>query len=238
MRRADRLFEIVQILRRSRQPISAYRIAEELETSKRTIYRDIAALMANHVPITGEAGMGYVLDSGFDMPPLMLTEDELDAAMLGANYVVSRGEPEIVRAAQSLIAKIEAILPSHLRPLVTTPTASVSPVAQPADPVSSGELRRAIRQGRKVALRYEASAEERTDRTVWPVLLGYRDHGRILAAWCELRQDFRYFRTDRMISATVLSDRFPETRAQLRSRWNKAMIKERERYSIDHQEMR
>src|SRR3712207_9222554 len=111
MRRADRLFEIVQILRRSSgAPVSAQAIADELEVSKRSIYRDMAALMARRVPITGEAGVGYVLGEGFDMPPLMLSEEELQAAILGAHWVASRGEPALAKAAGDLIAKIYAVI--------------------------------------------------------------------------------------------------------------------------------
>src|ERR1700759_2039056 len=106
MRRADRLFQIIQVLRRTRKPLTADAIALELETSKRTIYRDIADLMAQRVPIRGEAGVGYVLEGGFDLPPLMLTAVEVEAAVLGAQWVMSRGDPDLARAAQDLIAKI------------------------------------------------------------------------------------------------------------------------------------
>src|SRR5579871_5157319 len=98
MRRADRLFQIIQVLRRTRKPLTADAIAAELETSKRTIYRDIAELIGQRVPIRGEAGMGYVLEKGFDMPPLMLTPDEIEAAVLGAQWVSTRGDAEIGRA--------------------------------------------------------------------------------------------------------------------------------------------
>src|SRR5690349_21533873 len=106
MRKADRLFQIVQILRRTGRPVTADAIAEELETSKRSIYRDIAALMGQRVPIRGEAGVGYVLDGGFDLPPLMLTADEIDAVALGAHWVAEHGDPGLVRAAQDVLAKI------------------------------------------------------------------------------------------------------------------------------------
>ena len=115
VRRADRLFEIVQILRRSQQPTSAKSLAEELEVSVRTVYRDIASLTARRVPIVGEPGVGYVLERGFDMPPLMLTSDELDAAVLGAKWVASRGEPELARAAADLLTKIKTVVPEALR---------------------------------------------------------------------------------------------------------------------------
>ncbi|MBN9319619.1 MAG: HTH domain-containing protein, partial [Caulobacterales bacterium] len=102
MRRADRLFQIIQVLRRSSKPLTADAIAAELETSKRTIYRDIASLMGQRVPIRGEAGIGYILDGGFDLPPLMLTSDELEAAVLGAPWVAGRGDPALARAARDL----------------------------------------------------------------------------------------------------------------------------------------
>src|SRR5579872_7124420 len=121
MRRADRLFRLIQVLRRAKRPVTANAIAEELETSLRTIYRDIAQLMADRVPIRGEAGIGYVLDGGFDMPPLMLTPDEIEAAMLGAHWVRERADPALARAASDLVAKIGAVIPEHLRPILIEP---------------------------------------------------------------------------------------------------------------------
>ncbi len=121
MRPADRLFRIIQILRRKRRPTTAHEIAAELETSLRTVYRDIAQLMAERVPIRGEAGIGYVLEGGFDMPPLMLTPDEIEAAMLGAQWVMTRADAVLTRAASDLIAKIGVVIPEHLRPLLMEP---------------------------------------------------------------------------------------------------------------------
>ena len=232
IRRAERLFEIVQLLRRIRHPVSAEKIAEELEVSKRTVYRDISALIGQRVPITGEPGVGYILERGFDMPPLMLTADELDAATLGANWVASRGEPELARAARNLIAKIEAIIPATLLGHIQEPSTSIAPVTASIERVSSAMLREAIRAGRKVELEYEDNQGVVTLRIIWPVLLGYRDSGRIMAAWCELRSAFRYFRTDRIIGAALLNERIPERRAILRSRWRLAMDKEREQYQV------
>src|SRR6202161_2375864 len=118
MRRTERLFAIIQILRRARAPITAASIADELEQSLRTLYRDIAELIAQRVPLRGEAGIGYMLESGFDMPPLMLTPDEIEAAVLGARWVAGRGDPALARAANDLVAKIGAVIPSHLRPFL------------------------------------------------------------------------------------------------------------------------
>jgi predicted DNA-binding transcriptional regulator YafY len=231
MRRADRLFEIIQILRRVRRPVSAQAIADELEVSKRSVYRDIATLTAQRVPIRGEAGVGYVLEEGFDMPPLMLTAEEIDAAVLGALWVSTRAEPELARAAENLIAKIEAITPRPLRRHIAAAAMSVRPVSPASeDKVDAAMLRQAILEGRKVSLGYRDGDGKESKRVVWPVLLGYRDEGRILAAWCELRQGFRYFRTDRMTFAEALDQRYPESRGSLKDRWRKAMDAERESY--------
>src|ERR1700740_1076076 len=122
MRRADRLFQIIQILRRTPKPITAAALAAELETSKRSVYRDIADLIGQRVPIRGEAGIGYVLDGDFDMPPLMLTPDELEAAVLGAQWVADRGDAVLARAARDLISKISSVVPERLRPFITEPS--------------------------------------------------------------------------------------------------------------------
>lgn len=231
MRRADRLFEIIQVLRGASAPISAESIARRLEVSKRTLYRDIAALIGQRVPIRGEAGIGYVLERGFDMPPLMLTEDEIDAAALGARWVASRGEPELADAARSLLAKIEAVVPDALKAGLIDAATSVAPVVQAPEAVSARILRGAIRAHRKLRIAYRTDDGQPTERVIWPILLGYRDIGRILAAWCELRQDFRYFRTDRMTAAEMLADAVPERQLALRARWEAAMAIERARYA-------
>lgn len=231
MRRADRLFEIIQILRRVRRPVSAQAIADELEVSRRSVYRDIATLIAQRVPIRGEAGVGYVLEGGFDMPPLMLTADEIDAAVLGALWVGTRGEPGLARAAENLIAKIEAVTPELLRRHVEDTAMSVRPVGPATEEsIDVGMLRQAILDRRKITIGYRDRDGRTSERVLWPVLLGYRDEGRILAAWCELRQDFRYFRTERMTFATAHEERYPGSAASLKKRWRIAMDAERESY--------
>lgn len=224
MRRADRLFQIIQILRRTRQPVTADAIAAELETSKRSVYRDIATLIAQRVPIRGEAGVGYVLESGFDLPPLMLTPDEIEAAVLGAQWVSARGDPTLARAAQDLMAKVAAAVPERLRPFVLEP-ATVAPASDHRvnDSFDTARARTWIHAGRKIALRYRDEQNRGSRRIVWPVTLGYLETVRILAAWCELRQDFRHFRTDRVIEATFLDERYPARPAALRARWLKTL---------------
>ena len=121
MRRADRLFQIIQILRRSSRPVTAAALAEELEVSKRTVYRDVADLMGQRVPIEGEAGSGYLLASDYDMPPLMLTPDEIEAVVLGAQWVAGRSDKVLSNAARDVVAKIAAVVPEHLRPFILEP---------------------------------------------------------------------------------------------------------------------
>jgi predicted DNA-binding transcriptional regulator YafY len=222
MRRADRLFQIIQVLRRTRRPVTADAIAAELETSKRTIYRDIADLIGQRVPIRGEAGVGYVLDGGFDLPPLMLTPDEIEAAVLGAQWVARRGDPDLARAALDLIAKIGAAVPERLRPLVLEPATGAAPAWNVApDRIDMAAVRRAIHGGRKIRLAYRDEQERQTERTVWPFAVGYHETVRLMVAWCELRGDFRSFRTDRVAEADFLEDRYPERPAILRARWRK-----------------
>jgi len=232
MRRADRLFQIVQLLRRSGHPVTAEAIAGELETSKRSVYRDIAALVGQRVPIRGEAGVGYVLDSGFDMPPLMLTSDEIEAAVLGAQWVAARGDPALARAARDLVAKIAAAVPDRLRPVVLEPSVTSGPdwVDHKVDRLDMAQVRQWIRSGRKLVLDYRDEQDRATVRTVWPFLIGYRETVRLLIAWCETRADFRTFRTDRVTEATFLDDRYPDRPARLRARWQMKMDEEKTRY--------
>ena len=223
MRRADRLFQIIQVLRRGRGPVTADAIAEELETSKRTIYRDIADLIGQRIPIRGEAGIGYVLEGGFDLPPLMLTPDEIEAAVLGAQWVTLRGDAVLARAAQDLIAKIGAAVPERLRPFALEPaTRAATNFNVVPDGIDMAQVRRAIHAARKIKLTYRDEQERETLRTVWPFAVGYHETVRIMVAWCELRKDFRSFRTDRVADAEFLDERYPERPATLRARWRKA----------------
>ncbi len=229
MRRADRLFQIIQVLRRSSKPVTADAIATELETSKRSIYRDIATLMGQRVPIRGEAGIGYVLGGGFDMPPLMLTSDEVEAAVLGAQWVAGRGDPALARAARDLIAKIAATVPEKLRPVLLEPAVAGPPVwATPKqDALDMARVRMWIHAGRKLALHYRDEQERESRRTIWPFLVGYRETTRLLVGWCETRDDFRTFRTDRVVAAEFLDERYPGRPAVLRARWTARIDAER-----------
>jgi predicted DNA-binding transcriptional regulator YafY len=220
MRKADRLFQIVQILRRERRPVTADAIAQELETSKRSVYRDIAALLGQCVPIRGEAGIGYVLEDGFDLPPLMLRADEVDAVALGLQWVAGNTDPALGRAARDALAKLAAVLPEHMRLMLDDPAGGAAPGWNvPDSAVDPALLRGWIRKGQKIAIRYGDEAGQVSERTVWPLLIGYLDRARFLIAWCELRQDFRHFRLDRIADAEFLDERIPRDPAHLRRQW-------------------
>jgi predicted DNA-binding transcriptional regulator YafY len=220
MRRADRLFQIIQILRRSSRPVTAAALAEELEVSKRTVYRDVADLMGQRVPIEGEAGLGYLLASDYDMPPLMLTPDEIEAVVLGAQWVAGRSDKVLSNAARDVVAKIAAVVPERLRPFILEPSVGTrSTLQEREEAVDTSILRSAIRNGVKLRLRYRSETGEETDRTAWPVILGYAETSRLLIAWCELRQGFRHFRTDRIVKAEVLCESNGLRQGELRRRW-------------------
>ena len=228
MRLADRLFQIIQILRRSTRPVTASMLAEELEVSQRSVYRDIADLMGQRVPIRGEAGLGYVLDRDFDMPPLMLTPDEIEAAVLGAQWVAERGDPVLAGAARDLIAKIESAVPERLRPFFAEPSVGAhTGISTAPDGLDIAQTRAWIRSGRKIRIRYRTQEMEESERIIWPVIIGYAETVRLLVAWCELRQDFRHFRTDRMVTAEFLDEHHGSRPGDLRNRWKRHMERER-----------
>ncbi len=208
MRRADRLFDIVQLMRRNRL-VRAQDLAAELEVSERTIYRDIAALIGSGVPIEGEAGVGYVLRGGFDLPPLMFTGEEIEALVLGARIVEGWADAGLGHAAGRALAKIETVLPEHLRSYMTGVPVN-APRDHWAEPVEIDirELRRAIRDGRKLAFTYHSLRGERTERTVRPLLLSFYGAVWNVTTWCELRADFRTFRLDRVQDALFLDEFF------------------------------
>jgi predicted DNA-binding transcriptional regulator YafY len=227
MRRAERLLRIIQILRRHRRPVRGQTMAEEVEVSLRTLYRDIADLITDGVPIRGEAGIGYVLGEGYDVPPLMFNADELEAIMLGLRWVVRRGDNDLSRAAQDTTAKIGAVLPQALKPFLFDSGLLAPPVHfKTVDSVDVSALRQAVREQRKVELIYRDENGKDTERVIWPIGIAYFDAQRLVIAWCELRQDFRTFRTDRMIKSTVRADKYSERRKALLKRWNEARARD------------
>jgi len=213
MRRADRLFQIVQILQRQKTVITAADMAAELEVSDRTIYRDIQDLMSNNVPIDGERGVGYLLREGYDLPPLMFTEEEIDAIMLGVRLVEVKSDPELSRAANDVLAKIENVLPPDRRSLLQSVRHIVPQFSTPpAITIDMRDLRSAVRNLQKIEMRYLDASGIMTDRVIWPLLTVFFDPVQLLAGWCELRQGFRNFRIDRISSFVTLDVHFHHTK--------------------------
>src|SRR5919198_5409754 len=224
MRRADRLLQIIQILRRHRRPVTAQVVAAELEVSVRTVYRDIAALQADRVPLRGEAGIGYVLDDGFDLPPLMFDANEIEAVILGLRFVERHGDAGLAHAARDVVAKVGAVLPARLKPLLFEASLIVPPQHRAVvDRVEVGDIREAIRLGRKLRMAYRDESGAATERTISPLALAYFEAVRVLVGWCELRAAFRHFRTDRIARMDILDTRYPGRRAALLKQWQGEM---------------
>jgi predicted DNA-binding transcriptional regulator YafY len=208
MRRADRLFQIIQLLRR-RHVLTAAAIGAELEVSERTVYRDIADLVRSGVPIAGEAGVGYTLRRGFDLPPLMFTEEEIEALVLGTRVVSSWADEGLAKAAESALARIEAALTDKLKARLTG-SRHFAPAFHVPQRVAAAlaDLRKAIDERRPTRLDYADNDGARTDRVVRPLGLFFWGNKWTLTAWCELRDDFRDFRLDRIQGMTMLEGQF------------------------------
>ncbi len=220
MRRADRLFDILQTLRVAMQPMTAATLAERLEVTVRTVYRDIATLQARRIPIEGAAGIGYVLCRSFDLPPLMFTADEVDAIAVGARLVRRLRDPGLQDAANSVLAKVTTALPEGLRSgVMGAPFFVSSGDAETPKGVDLAELRRAIRETRKLRIAYSDVAGKQSERIVWPVAMAYYVDVTVLGAWCELRSDFRHFRVERIITSAILDDQFSVDGGRLMEQW-------------------
>lgn len=222
MSRSARLFDLLQALRRRRQPVAAEVLAGELGVSKRTVYRDIEILIAQGAPIDGAAGLGFILRPGFMLPPLMFTEAELEALALGGRWVAQRGDRDLATAAEDALAKIAAVLPATLSDTLENPVLMAPQPFKVAAPeiVEPSALRQAIRRERKIRIAYADGQGAATDRIVWPLTLIQFEAARLLVAWCELRNDFRHFRADRIVGLQPLDERYPKTRAALIRAWS------------------
>ena len=220
MSRAQRLLDLIQLLRRHRYPASGAKLAAELGISVRTLYRDIATLQAQGASIDGAPGLGYVLRPGFVLPPLMFTQEEIEALALGTRWVADRADTHLANAARNALAKIAAVLPTELKSEMEASALLVGPgEALAAGDIELGTIRQAIRAERKLFIAYRDLKETASERTVWPFAVGFFDRARVVVAWCELRQGFRHFRTDRISSLTPLAERYPRRRQALLKEW-------------------
>ena len=220
MSRTERLFDLMQHLRQHRYPVSGAVLAKELGISLRTLYRDIASLQAQGAEIEGEAGIGYVLRPGFMLPPLMFLEEELEALVLGSRWVASRADSQLQMAATHALAKIAAVLPADLRLQLEVSGLLVGPgQVTAAGDEELALIRQAIRKEHKLEITYTDLHAQESHRIIWPLGLGYFDQTRIVIAWCELRDDFRHFRTDRIKQLKVVKIRYPTRRQALLKQW-------------------
>lgn len=208
MRRTDRLFELIQILRDGRLH-TAQAMAERLEVSTRTLWRDMATLIASGLPVEGERGMGYLLREPITLPPLTLTPDEVQALTLGLQLVTSGADPSLARAADSLLAKITAVLPAGLMQDAGSETWVFPGAEAMAAARHLPALRRAIRMQERILIHYSDSTGAATERSIRPMVLEFWGRVWTLASWCEARGDFRSFRVDRIDSLRTTGEIYP-----------------------------
>lgn len=220
MARSDRLFEIIQLLRRRKRVVTAKWIAEQLEVTPRTIYRDIASLQAMRVPIEGEVGVGYLMRDGFDLPPLMFDTEEVEAISVGLALLSRTGDRGLVKAATRVARKIADVVPQQAARQLGGPQSKVSTYGiKLPSAIEMPRLRQAIRDNTKIRIAYTNSKGVESLRTLMPIVIFYYVEVALLVAWCELRNDFRQFRIDRIGSIDHLADTFSKGADELRKRW-------------------
>lgn len=227
--RAARLLQLLDVLQCRRHPVQGAILAEQLGVSLRTLYRDIATLRAQGAAIDGEPGIGYQLRSGFLLPAMMFSAEELEALVLGTRWVAEQADAELTEAARSALDRITTVLPAALRLQVET-SGLFAPHwgerrAEPWLPT----LRRAMREGHRVRLTYADEQGQTTDRVIWPLAMAFLADKRLLAAWCELRQDFRHFRADRMVALQDIGECYPGQRLVLLAQWRASLQRTRQR---------
>jgi predicted DNA-binding transcriptional regulator YafY len=221
MARSDRLFDIIQLLRAAKRPVRAVDLAEALEVTERTIYRDIAALQGMRVPVEGAAGIGYVMRAGFDLPPLMFDAEEIEAIIVGMALLRRTGDKGLQAAAHKVSGKIAAVLPPDRSASLDATGLQVSRwgVAT-AFRIDLGAVRRAIRDERKLRIDYTDEHGRASSRSIRPIAIIYYIEVVVLAAWCEKRRGFRHFRADRITACQTLKEYFKGESDRLRAAWN------------------
>lgn len=225
MDKTERLFAVMDALRRHRRPVTAAQLAEEQRVSVRTLYRDIQTLIGLGAPIDGEAGVGYMLRPGFFLPPLMFSAEELEALVLGARWVQAQPDAGLAGAAKNALGKIGTASPQDLRDRMRdTALWPVTAGAREARPVL-GLVRAAMRQEMALHIVYADEEGKPSERDIWPVQLAYYEGKQVVAAWCTLRESFRHFRTDRIVGASDTAQRYGRSRRQLTTEWYKEWVR-------------
>lgn len=220
MSRTNRLLDLLQLLSNRTVPVTGPDLATELGISIRTLYRDIATLQAQGADIVGEPGLGYVLRPGFTLPPLMFSADEIEAIVLGSRWVAARADnARLIQSAKQALSKISAVLPAELRERAEATNLLVSRGGLTPSTIDAGLIRLAIRNEHKLIITYGGPGGGATERTIWPFLIGFFEQARVVGGWCELRQDYRHFRIDRILQLEATDIRYPRRRAVMLKEW-------------------
>jgi len=226
MTRTERLLSLLQVLRSYHYPVNGQRLADRLNISLRTLYRDIATLQAQGAEIEGEAGIGYILKPSFFLPPLMFSQIEIEALLLGMQWVSQYGDAPLTKAATDTLSKITHVLPTNIKNGMDAFALRVGP---PMRASLANEdltiLRAAIRNQKKLRLDYQSQKGGRNQQIVWPFTIGYFTDCRILVAWCEKKRDYRHFNTSGIISVEMLDDIYPGSRVNLFCKWRSLQLK-------------
>ena len=228
MKKTERLFHVIEQLRAARRPITAYRLAGELGVSERTIYRDVKLLIAQGLPIMGEAGVGYVLAPGFNAPPLQFTHDELDVLSIGLRIAFREGDTPMRKAAENAFSKIRAGMKDSIDFDAIDLYAPSGPSAAPSSLLTQARL--AIRNKSVITISYLSLSGEATQRALKPIALLFFREATLLSGYCELRQDFRNFRLDRIESFNDTGARFTTEHYRLRRAYFAMIRKEKQAY--------
>ncbi|MGI9351395.1 MAG: helix-turn-helix transcriptional regulator [Rhizobiaceae bacterium] len=210
MQRTDRLFEIISMLRAASKPLTARDIANRLEVTPRTVYRHMATLQSMRIPIEGEAGVGYIMRPGYDLPPLNFDIEEREAIMVGLCMLKRTGDHKLQTAADRVFNKIGDTWSEPLALQV-----SDWGIEQPEGPVFQ-TIRDSVRSSQKLKIEYFSKDEINTVRTILPLVLTYHVEYAVLGGWCELREDFRHFRVDKILKLDLLEEFFPDSARNLR----------------------
>ena len=223
MSRAQRLLDILQLLRQYRYPVKGQQIATKLNISLRTFYRDIKTLQLQGACIEGEPGLGYVLQPGYMLPPLMFSDEEIEAMVLGIRWVVKNGDTQLKNSAKSALAKVAAVLPHDLRNQLENSALLVGPTEiLISSKVDLALIRQSIRTQHTVHIIYSDNNGVSSERIIWPFALAFFDRARVIVAWCETRKDFRHFRYDRIQSFIPLNTRYRKSRQSLMKEWRQS----------------
>lgn len=219
MDRTARFFEIIQCLRTAHEPVTAQHLADVLEVTPRTVYRDIAALQASKIPISGEAGIGYIMRPGYDLPPLMFAAEELEAISVGLALLGRTNDQRLDAAATTVLNKISQMLPDgHDR---SAPLYASDWHEMPEGKFQPSLFRQFIRDAAELEIVYRDEKDVETSRVVQPIAMIYYIEAIILVAWCQLRNGFRHFRIDRIMACVPTGAEFSAELPDLQSKWEK-----------------